>query len=334
MTLLQSIILGIVEGITEFLPISSTGHLILASRLLGLPQSDFQKSFEIAIQLGAIASVIVLYWRRFLEPAVLTKVLVAFVPTGIIGFALYRVVKTYFFDSLGGVALIVFELLHREKDDAVGDVASISYSKALLIGLFQSLSIVPGVSRAGATIVGGLIVGLSRRTIVEFSFLLAVPTMLAATGYDLLKNASSFAPEEFGVLAGGCSSRSELFLGRHGATIASWQRHLPSAIARLESCSRRSPRVTTATPASSLLDKTAAGVPSSSPGSRQAPKTRSWTLPAAPAQWLSSSSAATAAPLSASIRASRCSLPAAGVWPLPASPIASRSCMRRQRRSR
>ena len=142
----------------------------------------------------------------------LTKVLVAFVPTGIIGFALYRVVKTYFFDSdtvvlwalgVGGVALIVFELLHREKDDAVGDVASISYSKALLIGLFQSLSIVPGVSRAGATIIGGLIVGLSRRTIVEFSFLLAVPTMLAATGYDLFKNASSFAPEEFGVLAGG-----------------------------------------------------------------------------------------------------------------------------------
>ena len=202
MTLLQAIILGVVEGVTEFLPISSTGHLILASRLLGLSQTDFQKSFEIAIQLGAIASVIVLYWRRFLEPAVVSRVLVAFLPTGLIGFALYRVVKTYLFDSeavvlwalgLGGVALIVFELLHREGDDAVPDVASISYSKAFLIGVFQSLSIVPGVSRAGATIVGGLILGLSRSTIVEFSFLLAVPTMLAATGYDLLKNASTFA---------------------------------------------------------------------------------------------------------------------------------------------
>jgi undecaprenyl-diphosphatase len=212
MTLLQSIILGIVEGITEFLPISSTGHLIIASSLLGLPQTEFQKSFEIAIQLGAIGSVIVLYWRRFLEPAVLMRVLAAFIPTGIIGLALYHVVKTYLFGSnavvlwalgLGGVALIVFELLHREGDDAVEDVASISYPKAVLIGLFQSLSIVPGVSRAGATIVGGLILGLSRRTIVEFSFLLAVPTMLAATGLDLVKNASSFAGQQIGVLTTG-----------------------------------------------------------------------------------------------------------------------------------
>ena len=149
MTLMQAIILGIVEGITEFLPISSTGHLILTSRLLGLSQTDFQKSFEIAIQLGAIASVIVLYWRRFLERAVVSRVLVAFLPTGLIGLALYRVVKTYLFDSdvvvlwalgLGGVALIVFELLHREGDDAVADVSSISYAKAFLIGVFQSLS--------------------------------------------------------------------------------------------------------------------------------------------------------------------------------------------------
>jgi len=176
MTLLQAIILGIVEGVTEFLPISSTGHLILASRLLGLAQTDFLKSFEIAIQLGAIASVVLLYWRRFLELDVLTRVLVAFIPTGIIGFALYRVIKTYLFDSdtvvlwalgLGGVVLIVFELLHRERDDAVDDVASISYSKAFLIGVFQSLSVVPGVSRAGATIVGGLILGLTRTTIVS-----------------------------------------------------------------------------------------------------------------------------------------------------------------------
>jgi Bacitracin resistance protein BacA len=118
--------------------------------------ADFQKSFEIAIQLGAIASVIVLYWRRFLELAVVSRVLVAFLPTGLIGLALYRVVKTYLFDSdvvvlwalgLGGVALIVFELLHREGDDAVADVSSISYAKAFLIGVFQSLSMVPGVSR-------------------------------------------------------------------------------------------------------------------------------------------------------------------------------------------
>ncbi len=212
MTLLQSIILGVVEGFTEFLPISSTGHLILASRLLGLEQTEFQKSFEIAIQLGAILSVIVLYWRKFLDFPVLARVITAFIPTGILGFALYKVVKTYLFDSetivlwalaLGGVALIVFELLHKESDDAVADVEAIPYSKCALIGVFQSISMIPGVSRAGATIVGGLILGLSRSTIVEFSFLLAVPTMLAATLYDLYKNAATFAPQEFGVLAAG-----------------------------------------------------------------------------------------------------------------------------------
>jgi undecaprenyl-diphosphatase len=212
MTLLQAIILGVVEGFTEFLPISSTGHLILASRLLGLEQTEFQKSFEIAIQLGAIASVGLLYWRKFLDFPVLARVITAFIPTGIIGFALYHVVKTYLLGSdaivlwslgLGGVVLIVFELLHKEADDAVADVNAISYKQAALIGLFQSISMIPGVSRAGATIVGGLILGLSRSTIVEFSFLLAVPTMLAATLYDLYKNAATFAPQEFGVLAAG-----------------------------------------------------------------------------------------------------------------------------------
>jgi undecaprenyl-diphosphatase len=212
MTLLQAIILGVVEGFTEFLPISSTGHLILASRLLGLEQTNFQKSFEIAIQLGAILSVIVLYWRKFLDLQVLTRVITAFIPTGVIGFALYKVVKTYLLDSetivlwslfLGGVALIVFELFHQEKDDAVADVAAISYPKCAAIGVFQSIAIIPGVSRSGATIIGGLILNLSRSTIVEFSFLLAVPTMLAATLYDLYKNAATFAPQEFGVLAAG-----------------------------------------------------------------------------------------------------------------------------------
>jgi len=213
MTLLQAIILGVVEGFTEFLPISSTGHLILASRLLGLEQTEFQKSFEIAIQLGAIASVVLLYWRKFLDIPVLARVITAFIPTGIIGFALYHVVKTYLLGSdaivlwslgLGGVVLIVFELLHKEADDAVADVNAISYKQAALIGLFQSISMIPGVSRAGATIVGGLILGLSRSAIVEFSFLLAVPTMLAAaTLYDLYKNAATFAPQEFGVLAAG-----------------------------------------------------------------------------------------------------------------------------------
>jgi undecaprenyl-diphosphatase len=122
------------------------------------------------------------------------------------------VVKTYLLDSetivlwslfLGGVALIVFELFHQEKDDAVAHVEAIPYSKCAAIGLFQSIAMIPGVSRSGATIIGGLILNLSRSTIVEFSFLLAVPTMLAATLYDLYKNAATFAPQEFGVLAAG-----------------------------------------------------------------------------------------------------------------------------------
>jgi undecaprenyl-diphosphatase len=212
MTAFQALVLGIVEGLTEFLPISSTGHLILAAKILGLAQTDFQKSFEIVIQLGAIGAVVVLYWRQFLRPEVLSRVAVAFLPTGVIGLALYPLVKTYLLGNelvvllalfLGGVILIVFEVFHREQAGAAADVKSITYLQAIGIGLFQAVSIIPGVSRSGATIVGGLAMGLSRETIVEFSFLLAVPTMVAATGLDLVKNAASFSAGQSGALAVG-----------------------------------------------------------------------------------------------------------------------------------
>ena len=210
MTFFDSTMLGVVEGLTEFLPISSTGHLILASTLLHLAESDFLKSFEVIIQLGAILSVVALYWKQFFNLEVLKKLLVAFLPTGIIGLALYKVVKTYLLGSemvvlwallLGGVALIVFELLYKEKESAVAHTRDISYKQAAYIGLFQALAIIPGTSRSAATIVGGLMLGLKRATIVEFSFLLAVPTMLAATGLDLVKNASSFSTDQVGSLA-------------------------------------------------------------------------------------------------------------------------------------
>ena len=213
MNIMTSAILGIVEGITEFLPISSTGHLILTSHLLRLQQTEFLKSFEIAIQLGAILSVMVLYGKRFLTDLnVLKRVIVAFIPTAIIGLALYKIIKQIFFGStaivlwsllLGGVFLIVFELLYREKKDALDDIASISYPQALLIGLFQSIAVIPGVSRAAATIIGGLILGLKRKTIVEFSFLLAVPTMGAAVALDLVKSAGAFTGSDFLFLAVG-----------------------------------------------------------------------------------------------------------------------------------
>jgi len=212
MTLFDALILGVVEGITEFLPISSTGHLILTSALLNLSQTDFLKSFEICIQLGAIAAVLFLYWRKFLDTEVLKKLFVAFLPTALVGLALYKVIKTYLIGNelvvvtalfLGGIALIVFEYFHTEKEDAAEDIAAVSYTQAVCIGLFQSIAIIPGVSRSAATIMGGLLVGLKRTTIVEFSFLVAVPTMLAATGLDLVKNASSFSSQDMTTLAVG-----------------------------------------------------------------------------------------------------------------------------------
>lgn len=212
MGITESLILGAVEGITEFLPISSTGHLILASSLLGVAQTHFLKSFEIAIQLGAIAAVIALYWRQLLQIEVLKRLVVAFIPTGIAGFALYGFIKSHLIGNsavvlwalfLGGIALIIFELLHKEEGDATPAIADMSYKQSAIVGVFQALAMVPGVSRSATSIVGGLLAGMKRVAIVEFSFLLAVPTMLAATGYDLLKNASSFSAQEFGVLAVG-----------------------------------------------------------------------------------------------------------------------------------
>jgi undecaprenyl-diphosphatase len=210
MSILHAIILGIVEGITEFLPISSTGHLILASKLLGLAQTEFLKSFEIAIQLGAILSVVYLYWRKvFANVSLIGRVAAGFVPTAIIGLIFYRSVKamlesheTVLWSLLvGGLVLIAFELWQKDREAKTTDLDSISYTQALIIGTFQSISIIPGVSRAAATILGGMALGLSRKTVVEFSFLLAIPTMAAATGLDLVRSASQFNSADFGVLA-------------------------------------------------------------------------------------------------------------------------------------
>lgn len=213
MTIIAVILLSIVEGITEFLPVSSTGHLILASRLLELSQTEFLKSFEIAIQLGAILSVVVLYWRSLLvNIATLKRLVIAFIPTGLIGLVLYKFLKNFLLGNgpvvlwallVGGVFIIIFELIHKEKSGAIDKTGLISYGQAFLIGIFQSIAIVPGVSRSAATIIGGLALGLKRRTIVEFSFLLAVPTMAAATVLDLTKSAFSFTPEEVKYLLAG-----------------------------------------------------------------------------------------------------------------------------------
>ncbi len=211
MDLLKSVILGVVEGFTEFLPISSTGHLILTAQILKLKQNDFIKSFEIAIQLGAILSIVFLYWKTFLmNREAVKRVIVAFLPTALGGFVLYKFFKSFLLDNsnivlwalfAGGIFLIIFELLHKEKENSIDGIPNISYSKSFLIGVFQLIAMVPGVSRAAATIIGGLVLNLKRKTIVEFSFLLAVPTMGAATFFDLVKSADSFSFEQFHFLA-------------------------------------------------------------------------------------------------------------------------------------
>jgi len=213
MTFLQACILGLVEGITEFLPISSTGHLIVTSRLLGVTDGEFARSFDIAIQLGAIFAVVMLYARTLvLNWKVLTRVFAAFIPTATLGLIFYKTIKHFLLGSetvvivslfLGGVFLIFFEKAIASKPVSKTSLESISFRQAVLVGLFQSISMIPGVSRAAATIVGGLWLGLPRKTIVEFSFLLAVPTMLAATALDLLKTEIAWTPRETGLLATG-----------------------------------------------------------------------------------------------------------------------------------
>lgn len=211
MNLLHALILGIVEGVTEFLPISSTGHLILTSHLLSLQPTDFLKSFEVIIQLGAIGAIIALYWRKLLMSwEVMKRIAVGFVPTAILGLVFYKAIKQFLGNSevvlwalgIGGLLLILFEKLHHEPISE-GSVEQISYRQAFLIGTFQAFAFVPGVSRAAATIIGGLALGLRRTIAVEFSFLLSVPTMLAASVLDIYKNGSAFSSNQFSLLAVG-----------------------------------------------------------------------------------------------------------------------------------
>lgn len=197
----QAVILGIVEGVTEFLPISSTGHLMLTNTLLDIQATEFTKSFEIAIQFGAMCAVLALYFKSFLDIEILKRLFVGFIPTGIIGFTVYPYVKAVLLESpmvvlialfVGGIALIGFELLRIQPDESRADLREMPYTRAAFIGLMQSVAVIPGVSRSAATIMGGLALRMPRAAIVEFSFLLAVPTIAAATGLDLLKSYSAF----------------------------------------------------------------------------------------------------------------------------------------------
>ncbi|HTF18860.1 MAG TPA: undecaprenyl-diphosphate phosphatase [Chryseolinea sp.] len=200
MSIIQAIILAIIEGLTEFLPVSSTGHMIIASSAMGIASHPFTKLFTVAIQFGAIVSVIVLYWKRFIPGKSIAetfqfylKLLVAFLPAAIIGFLfddyidalLERVDVVGYALVLGGFIFLYLDAIFKKNESETRE--EISYGQGLKIGLFQTIAMIPGVSRSAATIIGGLTQGLNKRTAAEFSFFLAVPTMFAATSYKLLK---------------------------------------------------------------------------------------------------------------------------------------------------
>ncbi len=243
MNILQAIILGIIEGLTEFLPVSSTGHLILASAFMNLHEDEFVKTFEIAIQLGAILSVLTLYIKRFFVSLdIYFKLAVAFIPTGVIGFLAYKTIKTFLFNPItvsvalivGGILLILLDKWTEDRESAYTGIEDISYGGAVKIGFFQCVSMIPGVSRAAATIFGGISAGFDRRQAAEFSFLLAIPTMFAATGYDLLKADIIFNAEQWKMLlvGGGVAFVTGIiavkafiaFLNRYGFKHFGWYR--------------------------------------------------------------------------------------------------------------
>jgi len=206
MDVLQAIILAIIEGMTEFLPVSSTGHMIVASHWLGVVQNEGNKAFEVIIQLAAIFAVVANYREKFTlkHIALWKKVVLAFIPIGIVGLLLHKQIKAMFTIEIvavmfivGGVVFLLVEYLHRGREYAVRRVEDMSYRQAMWIGLAQVFALIPGTSRAGASIIGALLAGLDRKSSAEFSFLLALPVMLAASGFDMLSHYHDFAGTRF-----------------------------------------------------------------------------------------------------------------------------------------
>lgn len=259
MSWFEAFIIAVVEGLTEFLPVSSTGHMILAQAILGVPSDEFVKLFTVNIQFGAILSVLVLYWKRFFKSIdFYFKLFVAFLPAAILGFLLGDQIDSLLESPLvvaislvlGGFVLLrvdnwfpsavltdeqVLSDPERHDDDRL-----ISYPKALMIGFFQCIALVPGVSRSAATIIGGLTQGITRKNAAEFSFFLAVPTMAAASGYKLLKQADHFDTTKLGLLAFGnlvafivalLAIRFFIgFLTKHGFKVFGWYRIIAGLI--------------------------------------------------------------------------------------------------------
>ena len=213
MSLIQAIILAIIEGLTEFLPVSSTGHIIIGSSIMGIASQPFTKMFTVAIQFGAILSVVVLYWRKFIQSfSFYSTLLVGFLPAALFGllldsyidYLLERVEVVGFMLIIGGLIFIFIDKMFESNEQNTDQ--RISHFTALKIGLFQCISMIPGVSRSAATIIGGLTQKLNRKTAAEFSFFLAVPTMFAATGYKLfsfIEEGHTFSADNFQLLIAG-----------------------------------------------------------------------------------------------------------------------------------
>ncbi len=210
MSISESIIIAIIEGLTEFLPVSSTGHMIMASSLMKIHDDQFVKSFEVIIQLGAIFAIVLMYSRQFLKSMeIYYKLTLAFLPMAVFGFLGYSFIKEVLFGPVvvaisiivGGIILVIVDKKVVASKSQYVKVENISYKHSFFIGLFQCFALVPGVSRAAATIVGGVFNGLDKKQSTEFSFLLAVPTMIAASGYDLLKSPVVFSYRESFILA-------------------------------------------------------------------------------------------------------------------------------------
>lgn len=213
MTIFDSIILGIIQGFTEFLPISSTGHLIVASEFLGLEQTQINKAYEVIIQFAAILAVVFNYKDKFTLKKIdlWSKVFLAFLPLGFIGFIFSSQIKELFSINIvatmfivGGVLfLIVEKFFIKNEQHLIDDVEKVTFKQSLIIGFAQVFALIPGTSRAGSTIIGALLVGLNRKASAEFSFLLAFPVMSAVAAHDLLKYYREFSYENLIVLAVG-----------------------------------------------------------------------------------------------------------------------------------
>lgn len=211
MSIFHTIIISIVEGLTEFLPISSTAHMDIVREFLSIPSTEFFKSFEIIIQLGAIMAVVFFYGNKIFSSFIyIRNLLIAFIPTGIIGFILYKFIKYFLLGNIlveaiallvGGVIIIIFEYKisrkHVDSNSSSSDISSLSFRELIMLGLAQSLAVIPGVSRSGAVIIAGRSMNINRTLITEFSFLLAIPTMLSAVVYDVYKSPISFSPSHW-----------------------------------------------------------------------------------------------------------------------------------------